>query len=145
MITKNDSTGTGLSIPAKQSNWQPARPAATTEHSRRRGSWRIAAAVLLPVLALGLIRSVALRGQVTALQIIPLAQGFSPENNLNLHVKGPSDVLQSQLVFQPGGSTGWHMHPGPVVVVVKSGALTETHSNGCITVHPVGSVFFETG
>ncbi len=35
------------------------------------------------------------------------------------------------------------MHPGPVVVVVKSGALTETHSNGCVTVHPAGSVFFE--
>jgi hypothetical protein len=36
------------------------------------------------------------------------------------------------------------MHPGPVVVVVKSGALTEIHSNGCITVHPAGSAFFET-
>ena len=23
-------------------------------------------------------------------------------------------------------------------------ALTETHSNGCVTVHPAGSVFFET-
>jgi hypothetical protein len=31
-----------------------------------------------------------------------------------------------------------------VVVVVKSGAITETHANGCITVHPAGSVFFET-
>jgi hypothetical protein len=30
-----------------------------------------------------------------------------------------------------------------VVVVVKNGALTERHSNGCVTVHPTGSVFFE--
>ena len=47
-------------------------------------------------------------------------------------------------MFQPGGETGWHTHPGPVVVVVKSGALTEYHSNGCVTVHPAGSVFFES-
>jgi hypothetical protein len=26
---------------------------------------------------------------------------------------------------------------------VKSGALTETHSNGCVTVHPAGTAFFE--
>ena len=52
-------------------------------------------------------------------------------------------LLQALLVFQPGGDTGWHTHPGPVVVVVKNGALTEYHRNGCITVHPAGSVFFE--
>jgi quercetin dioxygenase-like cupin family protein len=60
-----------------------------------------------------------------------------------MHVNGPNDVLQSLLVFQPGAETGWHIHPGPVVVVVKTGAITETHANGCITVHPPGSVFFE--
>jgi quercetin dioxygenase-like cupin family protein len=61
-----------------------------------------------------------------------------------MRVNGPNDVLQSRLVFQPGAETGWHIHPGPVVVVVKSGAITETHANGCITVHPAGSVFYET-
>jgi quercetin dioxygenase-like cupin family protein len=94
-------------------------------------------------LALGLIGSYALRGQLSGVQIIPLAQGYSPDNNVILHLKGPSDALQAQLLFQPGGETGWHYHPGPVAVVVKSGALTETHSDGCVTVHPAGSVFFE--
>lgn len=32
-------------------------------------------------------------------------------------------VMQS-IVIEPGGHTGWHSHPGPVVVLVKSGALT---------------------
>jgi quercetin dioxygenase-like cupin family protein len=100
--------------------------------------------VALAVLALGLVGLGVARGQTSGLQIVGLAQGFSAENNLNLHVKGPSDVLQSLLVFQPGGDTGWHTHPGPVVVVLKTGALTEYHSNGCVTVHPAGSVFFET-
>lgn len=78
------------------------------------------------------------------LNIIPLAQGFSTEREIHLQAKGPNDVLQADLVFQPGGDTGWHTHPGPVIVVVKTGALTEIHKNGCVSVHPAGSVFFES-
>lgn len=144
MITKNDFTAAEQSVAAKHNNIQSAQSGVIKEHSRRRSLWRLGAAALVAALALGLIGSGAARGQVNALQIIPLAQGYSPVHNLNLHVKGPSDVLQSLLVFQPDGDTGWHTHPGPVVVVVKSGALTEYHSNGCVTVHPAGSVFFET-
>jgi quercetin dioxygenase-like cupin family protein len=106
--------------------------------------WKFGGTAPAVALALGLIALGAASGQTNGLQIIGLAQGFSPENNVVLHAKGPSDVLQSLLVFQPGGDTGWHTHPGPVVVVVKTGALTEYHSNGCVTVHPAGSVFFET-
>jgi len=32
-------------------------------------------------------------------------------------------VMQS-IVITPSGHTGWHSHPGPVVVLVKSGELT---------------------
>lgn len=80
----------------------------------------------------------------TGLDVVPLAQGFSTQHQVRIQAKGPNDVLQAKLVFQPGGDTGWHTHPGPVIVVVKSGALTETHSNGCVTVHPAGSVFYES-
>jgi quercetin dioxygenase-like cupin family protein len=108
---------------------------------------KFGAAALAVVLTLGLLGSAALLGQtqpVPPLQIIGLAQGYSPDNHINIKTKGPSDILQAQLIFQPGGDTGWHIHPGPVIVVVKSGALTEEHRDGCITVHPTGSVFFET-
>jgi quercetin dioxygenase-like cupin family protein len=115
----------------------------TKEHSRRWSLRRVGGAASAAALALGLIGAYTAGGQVSPLQIIPLAEGHSPDNNVILHLKGPSDVLQTQLVFQPGGETGWHYHPGPVVVVIKSGALTETHSDGCVTVHPMGSVFFE--
>lgn len=117
----------------------------TNEHSPRRRVLKLGAAALAAALVLGLIASGRAHGQdVTPLQIIALAQGSTPDRTGNLHVNGPTDVLQSLLVFQPLAETGWHIHPGPVVVVVKSGAITETHANGCITVHPVGSVFFET-
>ena len=115
----------------------------TKEHSRRRSLLRLGGAASAAALALGLIGSGGARGQASPLQITALAQGSSPEKTVNLHVNGPSEVLQALLVFQPGAETGWHIHPGPVAVVVKSGALTETHSNGCTTVHPAGSVFFE--
>ena len=114
------------------------------EHSRRQSALRLGAAasvaLVLGVLALGSARA----QDVPPLQITALAQGSSAKRTPNMRVIGPNDVLQALLVFQPGGQTGWHIHPGPVVVVVKSGAITETHANGCITVHPAGSVFFET-
>jgi quercetin dioxygenase-like cupin family protein len=34
------------------------------------------------------------------------------------------DTVMQQIVIAPGGHTGWHSHPGPVVVLVKAGALT---------------------
>jgi len=113
------------------------------EHLRRRRLWRLGGAASVAAVALGLIGSGGARGQVSPLQIIGLAQGLSTEKNVNMHVNGPTDVLQAELVFQPGGQTGWHFHPGPVAVVVKSGALTEITSDGCVIVHPTGSVFFE--
>jgi quercetin dioxygenase-like cupin family protein len=100
------------------------------------------ATLLGSVIATGAYRSGAAVNP-PQLQIIPLAQGFSPEPSVNLHVTAPSDVLQAHLIFPPGAETGWHYHPGPVVVVVNAGYLTEIHKNGCLTVHPPGSVFFE--
>ena len=92
----------------------------------------------------GLITARTALADPTGLSIVPLAQGFSTQHEIHIQAHGPNDVLQAQLVFQPGGDTGWHTHPGPVVVVVKSGALTEIHKNGCVSVHPAGSVFFES-
>jgi quercetin dioxygenase-like cupin family protein len=114
-----------------------------SEHFGRGSLWGLGAAALAGLFAFGGFGSGNARGQVPPLQIIGLAQGYSPDNNVILHLKGPSDVLQTDLIFQSGAATGWHTHPGPVVVVVKSGALTEIHSDGCMTVHPSGSVFFE--
>lgn len=35
-----------------------------------------------------------------------------------------SDVVVQQLTIAAGGHTGWHSHPGPVVVLVTAGELT---------------------
>ncbi len=83
------------------------------------------------------------QGQVSPLQIIPLAQGSSADRQVDLKVRGPNEALQTLIVFQPGADTGWHSHPGPVVVVVKTGTVTEQNSDGCFVTHPAGTVFFE--
>lgn len=41
-----------------------------------------------------------------------------------IQVKNARETVVQQIVIGPGGSTGWHTHPGPVVVLMKAGAMT---------------------
>lgn len=41
-----------------------------------------------------------------------------------MHVPNAQQTVIQEIVIGPGGHTGWHSHPGPVVVLVKAGALT---------------------
>ncbi|HET8646125.1 MAG TPA: hypothetical protein VFO85_11585 [Vicinamibacteria bacterium] len=41
-----------------------------------------------------------------------------------LHAPEAQDTVMQTIAIAPGGHTGWHSHPGPVVVLVKSGELT---------------------
>lgn len=43
---------------------------------------------------------------------------------LALDADQPIDVATQIVTFQPGGSSGWHTHPGPIFFVVKTGTLT---------------------
>lgn len=38
--------------------------------------------------------------------------------------KGSSDVYVQSNVWQPGGSTGWHTHPGHSLIIVTAGTVT---------------------
>ena len=38
--------------------------------------------------------------------------------------KGPSDLYIQNNVWAPGGSTGWHTHPGHSLIIVTAGTLT---------------------
>lgn len=41
-----------------------------------------------------------------------------------INVRDAQQTVMQQIVIAPGGHTGWHTHPGPVVVLVKAGELT---------------------
>jgi len=132
MTTKTEPAPIGQSDLAELYNLQLAAPRPTRRRTRR---------ILLGFALAGVIAGLAF--SQAPLQFMPLADGYSPEHNVNLHLKGQTDVLTADLIFQPGGTTGWHYHPGPVIVTIKSGALTEIGSNGCMTVHPANTAFFE--
>jgi len=41
-----------------------------------------------------------------------------------INTKGASDLYVLQNTIKPGGTFGWHSHPGPSLVIVKSGTAT---------------------
>ena len=54
------------------------------------------------------------------------------QDRVKFQTKDPKDVLVQTISFQPGGTSGWHFHPGVVIVVVESGQVT-THDASCQT------------
>jgi quercetin dioxygenase-like cupin family protein len=62
--------------------------------------------------------------------------------------KGASDVYVQSNVWAPGGSTGWHTHPGHSLIVVTAGAVTayEGDDPDCKpTVYTQGMGFVDPG
>ena len=59
-----------------------------------------------------------------------------------------TDFVTQTISIAPGGTTGWHTHPGPVLVTVKSGALTVVYANdsSCAgTTYTAGQSFIDFG
>jgi len=46
--------------------------------------------------------------------------------------KGDSDLYVQSNTWQPGGTTGWHSHPGHSLIIITSGTVTNYESDdGC--------------
>lgn len=78
-----------------------------------------------------------------------LAKGTVAER---VHVKSAgneqTDVLVQELTIAPGGTTGWHSHPGAAIVVVEQGMFTvrSRHGAACVTeVYGPGQAFVDPG
>jgi quercetin dioxygenase-like cupin family protein len=56
---------------------------------------------------------------------------------------GSADIVTVKVVIKPGGSTGWHHHPGITLVSVASGTATEYRADCEKTVLKAGEGFFE--
>lgn len=75
------------------------------------------------------------------------ARGFAEEKVMT-RGNQPYDVVVQTLTFEPGGTTGWHTHPGMVVAVVKSGTLTvyDADDKSCTPqVFGAGQVYVDHG
>ena len=79
----------------------------------------------------------------------PLAKGNLAQpveisaRGIDFSTESSTDVYIQKATFAAFGNTGWHQHPGLVVVNVKSGTLI--HHTGCLaTVVHTGESFVET-
>ena len=112
-------------------------------------------ATTVGVAVIGTLAAVALGSPGRGVTITTLVTAdFDHKVHLNsdrvkFQTKGRTDVRIQKLVFAPGGYSGWHHHPGVVIVAVESGALTlweadcssKTYGPGL----PNGAVFAEGG
>ena len=97
------------------------------EVSRTKAAIAVAGAVVA-VTAAGAAMASATQsfGSVSAV----LARGLVTEDSkintkaIKLKTKEPFEIVTQTVTFQPGGTSGWHGHPGPVFVAVKSGTVT---------------------
>jgi len=75
----------------------------------------------------------------------PLGRG-TMQSDGSLPINAGLDIVVAQNTVQPGGSSGWHSHPGGAIVVVQQGQITtyESVGNHCvITTYTAGKAFSE--
>ena len=109
-------------------------------------------------LLFGIAASLAVVGTAFATHVpggttpVLLARGTLAEKvkvnvgDIKIQTKDAVDVATLQVTFaKGGGSAGWHIHPGPVFVVIKSGEISVWNEDCEKTVYGVGETFFEMG
>ena|SRR5437868_7496904 len=94
--------------------------------------------------AVGFVSTPVGRGNLGTFHVKSKAAGYDVE----LKSHDDTDIAVSTIVVAPGGHSGWHFHPGPVLVVVTSGTITFYHGSDptCTgTPHAAGTAFIEEG
>jgi quercetin dioxygenase-like cupin family protein len=89
----------------------------------------LAALTLIAIAGAGVVQATAPSGVVgTNLAVATFgeidAKTLTSGWQARIDTKGTSDLYMVENVFGPGASFGWHSHPGPSLVIVKTGALT---------------------
>jgi quercetin dioxygenase-like cupin family protein len=95
-------------------------------------------------MGVGFTSSLIARGTLGAFHMQSKAAGYDVE----LKSHDETDVAVANIGIEAGGSSGWHSHPGPVLVVVKSGTITfyrADNPNCAADVYGPGSSFTEQG
>jgi hypothetical protein len=91
-------------------------------------------------------------GEIDVFNQIVMHSQLTPRNNslwlAMQKTKGMSDVYVQSNTWQPGGSTGWHTHPGHSLIIVTAGTVTayEGDDRDCKpTVYTAGMGFVDPG
>jgi quercetin dioxygenase-like cupin family protein len=107
-------------------------------------------AALIGLVTTGLVASavaVASADAGSGFTSVLIGRGQS-DHSFGIQQRKGNDVVTAQNTVTPGGFSGWHSHPGIVVLVIQSGQLTlysEPVGGGACSVHTytAGQVFLE--
>ncbi|MFI8194307.1 cupin domain-containing protein [Streptomyces sp. NPDC085946] len=90
------------------------------------------------------VASVATASPAHDLTAVTTAEGrfVAPHD---LKVRNVTDVVEQTLTIQPGGDTGWHIHPGLVVLTVQKGTIVRRNADCTEEVFPAGTSFIKQG
>ncbi len=100
---------------------------------------------------IGVFAAVAMGTPAVGFTVTPSVTAVSADavkhnsDRIKFQTKGPTYVRVAEVVFAPGGYSGWHHHPGIVIVAVKTGTVTFTHSDCSSESYGPGTVFVEGG
>jgi quercetin dioxygenase-like cupin family protein len=106
--------------------------------------------VALGVTILALVVGAALATPPKKATTTPLTRatlGTFADQNAGIKVESKqrwADVAIVKVVVEPGGSSGWHHHPGVGLASVKSGAVTVYNKKCDKTVYKAGKGFLES-
>jgi quercetin dioxygenase-like cupin family protein len=101
--------------------------------------------LLLGVVGAALYGGIALATPPSGLVNVLLARGTDASEG-TLPIQMGTDVVMAQITVDPGGSSGWHSHPGGAIIVVKQGSPTVYRAIGSqcqTTTYGPGDAFIE--
>src|SRR4029077_563889 len=109
----------------------------------KRWNWAVVYAVAILLLVLNATPGAATPS--AGATNLPLARGIDVSAG-TIPLQEGTDIAVSQITIVPAGSSGWHMHPGGAIVVVKQGEVTVYRSEGSqcdATTYTAGQAFIE--
>ena len=101
--------------------------------------------LLVGVVGAAVYGGIALATPPSGLVNILLARGTNASQG-TLPIQMGTDVVMAQITVDPGGSSGWHSHPGGAIIVVKQGTSTVYRAIGSqcqSTTYSAGDAFIE--
>ena len=112
----------------------------------RRAILLVALGVAVLALAVGTALATPPRGQ-TVTPVTKATLGTFEAEGAGIEVESErrsADIAIAKVVIEPGGSTGWHHHPGVTLVSLASGTVTEYDKKCEKSVHKAGEGFVES-
>jgi quercetin dioxygenase-like cupin family protein len=77
------------------------------------------AGIALATPPVGFVATTQARGKVVELR------GDEGMQSFTIDMSKPMEIFTQTITLQPGGTVGWHSHPGPQFIIVKSGTATD--------------------